>query len=44
VLAIIAVAQATLFAVIGIWQALTHELLFFARTWKWRTPTRPSSG
>ena len=30
VLAIIAVAQATLFAVIGIWQALTHELLFFA--------------
>ena len=30
VLAIIAVALATLFAVIGIWQALTHELLFFA--------------
>ena len=30
VLAIIAVAQATLFAVIGIWQAATHELLFFA--------------
>jgi O-antigen ligase len=30
VLAIIAVALGTLFAVIGIWQALTHELLFFA--------------
>ena len=30
VLAFIAVALATLFAVIGIWQALTHELLFFA--------------
>ena len=30
VLAIIAVALATLFAVIGIWQAATHELLFFA--------------
>jgi putative inorganic carbon (hco3(-)) transporter len=30
VLAIIAVALATLFAVIGIWQALTHQLLFFA--------------
>jgi O-antigen ligase len=30
VLAIIAIALATLFALIGIWQALTHELLFFA--------------
>jgi len=30
VLAIIAVALGTVFAVIGIWQALTHELLFFA--------------
>lgn len=30
VLAIIAVGLGTLFAVIGIWQALTHELLFFA--------------
>jgi O-antigen ligase len=30
VLAIVAVALATLFAVIGIWQALTHKLLFFA--------------